>query len=213
MYSVIRSPAPAATVLLLLVLFSLGRVSSAQVINACANKKTGKLFLVAVPGDCKKNQTPVSWNAQGLPGPSGPTGPSGLTGPTGPTGVTGPTGPAPATESWTPADASGANLTFTTAEGEYMKLGNVIITFAYFVYPVTANADQALVGGLPYNEGGNGGFGNETGTCTSFPGISIIPVVSTGTKTYFLSTPTRSTITNATMSGVEVWCTVIYAAD
>jgi hypothetical protein len=99
-----------------------------------------------------------------------------------------------------------------------MKIGNIIITFAYFVYPVTANGDQALVGGLPYHEDGNGGEGNETGTCTSFPGnggypISIVPVVSTGTETYILSTPTRGVITNATMSGQLVWCTVTYAVD
>jgi hypothetical protein len=192
------------------------RIAEAEVIYACTNKKTGELFEVAGPGDCKKNQTPVSWNIQGPAGPTGPTGPTSATGPTGPTGATGPTGPtgpAPATGSWAPTDASGANLTFSTAEGEYTKIGNIIITFAYFVYPVTANGDQALVGGLPYNEGGNGGEGNETGTCSSYPGVSIIPVVSTGTKTYFLSTPTRGTITNATMSDVEVWCTVIYPVD
>jgi hypothetical protein len=200
------------------------RIAEAQVVYACANKKSGELFKVANPGDCKKNQTLVSWNVQGPAGPTGPGGAMGPAGPTGPGGAMGPagppgpTGPAPATESWTPTDASGADLTFTTAEGEYMKIGNIIITFAYFVYPVTANGDQAVVGGLPYNEGGNGGEGNETGTCTSFPGnggepISITPVVSTGTKAYFLSTPTRGTITNATASGQLVWCTVIYAVD
>jgi hypothetical protein len=206
------------------------RIAEAQVIYACAKKKSGELFQVANPSDCKKNQTPVSWNIQGPAGATGPAGPMGVTGPNGPTGVTGntggvgatgstgPTGAAPATESWTPTDASGANLTFTTAEGEYMKIGNIIITFAFFEYPVTANGDQALIGGLPYSEGGNGGYGNETGTCTSFPGnegspISIEPVVSTRTETYILSTPTRGVITNATMSGQLAWCTVIYAVD
>jgi hypothetical protein len=120
------------------------RTAEAQVIYACSNKKTGELFRVTKPSDCKKNQTPVSWSIQGPAGPTGPTAPTGATGPTGPTG------PAPGTESWTATDASGANLTFSTAEGEYMKIGNIIITFAYFVYPVTANGDQALVGGLPY---------------------------------------------------------------
>jgi hypothetical protein len=203
------------------------RIAEAQVIYACVNKKTGAMFQVANPGHCKKNQAPVSWNIQGAAGPTGPsgvagpTGPAGATGPMGATGVagpTGPSGPAPTPESWTPTDASGANLTFTYAEGEYTKIGNIIFTFAFFEYPVTANGDQALVGGLPYNEGGNGGEGNETGTCTSFPGnggypISITPVVSTGTRTYFLSTPTRGTITNATMSGQLVWCTVSYPVD
>jgi len=47
-------------------------VAEAQVVYACANKNTGELFKVANPGDCKKNQTPVSWNVQGPPGPAGP---------------------------------------------------------------------------------------------------------------------------------------------
>jgi hypothetical protein len=52
-------------------------VAEAQVIYACANKKGGELFEVANPDDCKKHQTPVSWNVQGPAGPSGPAGPAG----------------------------------------------------------------------------------------------------------------------------------------
>jgi len=47
-------------------------VAEAQIVYACANKSTGELFKVASPGDCKKNQTPVSWNVQGPSGPPGP---------------------------------------------------------------------------------------------------------------------------------------------
>jgi hypothetical protein len=51
---------------------------------------------------------------------------------------------------WTPADGSGAGLTFSTAVGTYTKVGN-LVTVAYSVtYPSTVDTTDMAVGGLPF---------------------------------------------------------------
>jgi len=47
----------------------------AQEIKACMNKKSGVLRVVADQGQCKKNETPISWNQTVAGGPQGPAGP------------------------------------------------------------------------------------------------------------------------------------------
>ena len=85
--------------------------AGAQVIDACAAKKTGALREVASLSSCKKSDTKLSWNEQGPTGPAGPSGaagPTGATGAAGPTGATGPTGPTGATGAAGPTGATGA---------------------------------------------------------------------------------------------------------
>ncbi len=62
------------------------QADNANVISACANKKTGVLRYITKGACNKKTETAVSW------GVTGPTGPQGLTGPTGPQGLKGDTG-------------------------------------------------------------------------------------------------------------------------
>jgi hypothetical protein len=51
---------------------------------------------------------------------------------------------------WTPTDASGAGLTFTSATGRYTRMGNVVFLFGYVQYPTTASGANASIGGLPF---------------------------------------------------------------
>jgi hypothetical protein len=64
----------------------------AGVINACAQKQTGRLRVVAHPAACRRGERAVSWNVQGPAGPPGPVGPPGAAGEQGPPGDTGPRG-------------------------------------------------------------------------------------------------------------------------
>jgi hypothetical protein len=50
---------------------------------------------------------------------------------------------------WTPADFSGAGLTFTAA-GSYTRIGRTVLFSAEITYPVTANAAWAAINGLPF---------------------------------------------------------------
>lgn len=80
---------------------ALATIPSAGVISACY-QSGGILRVIDVEGDatCKKNETSLAWNVQGLQGPQGaqgvqgPQGERGATGTTGATGETGPAGPA-----------------------------------------------------------------------------------------------------------------------
>ena len=63
------------------------------VLEACINPGNGGMRLVGASTACHKNETRVSWNAEGPTGPAGPTGPMGPEGAEGPEGPAGPTGP------------------------------------------------------------------------------------------------------------------------
>ncbi len=72
--------------------------STTDVISACVHRN-GSIRIVVDDEPCGRNEQPVSWNKQGLPGavgpvgPSGPVGPAGASGPAGPAGDQGPAGP------------------------------------------------------------------------------------------------------------------------
>lgn len=53
----------------------------------------GQLRIVENASNCRNNETPLTFNQQGVAGPAGPTGATGPTGAAGATGATGPAGP------------------------------------------------------------------------------------------------------------------------
>ena len=56
------------------VAYATGAVTSSNdVIQACQVTTSGTLRLVSAPADCRPNETPISWNAQGPQGPPGPS--------------------------------------------------------------------------------------------------------------------------------------------
>jgi len=57
-----------------------------NVIHGCYSKFRGHLRIVKNPKQCKRWETPISWNRQGQRGEQGPTGPEGPAGPQGPAG-------------------------------------------------------------------------------------------------------------------------------
>jgi hypothetical protein len=52
--------------------------------------------------------------------------------------------------SWTPYDASGADLTLTVTFAHYIKIGDLVWINMVLVYPQTTNHNMAIIGGLPY---------------------------------------------------------------
>jgi hypothetical protein len=67
------------------------------VFHACVKDVSGNVRLIdpgsaGEAGQCKDNETAVSWSETGPTGPQGTTGPQGPTGSTGPIGATGPAG-------------------------------------------------------------------------------------------------------------------------
>ena len=74
----------------LLVLATAGAIASAASgdgqIHACKIKRHGFLRMIDASASCKRTETAVSWNIQGVAGPAGPAGAPGQTGPQGPKG-------------------------------------------------------------------------------------------------------------------------------
>lgn len=67
--------------------------STTQTINACVNGD-GHFRLVSIAGDCRRGETPISWNTVGPAGAQGTQGVQGVAGRDGRDGQTGPAGPA-----------------------------------------------------------------------------------------------------------------------
>jgi hypothetical protein len=118
--------------------------------------------------------------------------------------------------SWTPADASGAGLTFTSVNASYTRLGNLV--FAYFIltYPSTANGSNASISGLPVT--------SASATYTTTPsecrvnGIAgKVPeaIVSANATSFVLNDDNAggTALTNALLSTLSVSCMLIYPAS
>ena len=102
---------------------------------------------------------------------------------------------------WTPVDGSGAGLTYSAATGYYTKIGRIVTVVFNVVYPSTANASAARIGGLPFtaantaNGLSNGCFNVNTSTQISQPSI-----VANDTKFAALITNAGISSTNANLS-------------
>lgn len=115
--------------------------------------------------------------------------------------------------SWTPIDASGAGLSFTVAGTPwYVRIGRLVTASCSITYPATANASNAVIGGLPFAAanfspmGGVGAIGYTTEA--TLANIYII----TPTTTSQLTTAAGTPITNATLSGDNVRISYTYIA-
>ena len=54
---------------------------------------------------------------------------------------------------WTPADNSGAGLSFTVNSANYARIGDLVLIAMYITYPVTVSSATAGIRGLPYAVG------------------------------------------------------------
>lgn len=113
--------------------------------------------------------------------------------------------------SWTPIDASGAGLAFTSVVARYVKIGKFVMVSAQLVYPTTANTNSALIGGLPYTIEASGSnlYGCVPYISTLGTPVTIFP--SAGTTTVFLVAPSNGgAYSNANMSTQQIRFTMTY---
>lgn len=113
--------------------------------------------------------------------------------------------------SFTPTDASGAALTFTSAVGRYRKsLGSVLIAMK-IVYPVTASGASAVIGALPFTALNLSGFFFPLAALPSGGGLAPgIASVVTNTVTANLIKGTGAALLNSDMSGNTIYITGEY---
>jgi hypothetical protein len=112
---------------------------------------------------------------------------------------------------WTPTDASGAGLTFTTPFGIYEKIGRLVVARGCATWPSTANAAAATIGGLPFANAASNGENRMVLLTYGTESTARYGVLANGGTTFLIQTSTAATITNATMSLDLVWFVAIYS--
>lgn len=111
---------------------------------------------------------------------------------------------------FTPIDSSGASLTFSSATGEYLRIGNVVICDFSVTYPATANGSNAVIGGLPFTNAGvtpNGGGGTIYYNSGAVAGLTVVGAVSATTFNIYLASVQQ---TNANLSALILRGTLMY---
>ena len=113
---------------------------------------------------------------------------------------------------FTPADASGAGLTFTNNTGVYTKIGNTVFAYVRFFMPTTTNGTIHSVGGFPFNNSLANAF---SGGYIHYGGAGIDVNYRRGTATSFMATRDggATQVTNANLSGKEIQATFIYGVS
>lgn len=102
---------------------------------------------------------------------------------------------------WTPVDGSGDGLIYSSATGHYTKIGRAVTVVFNVVYPSTASASAARIGGLPFTSANTanglnvGCFNINTSTQISQPSI-----IANDTKFAALVTNSGVSSTNANLS-------------
>lgn len=107
---------------------------------------------------------------------------------------------------WTPADASGAGLSFTVTTAKYVRTGKSVFVVMDIKYPATASGSAAAISGLPFSGGGI----NSVVTTVISGGATPVLFLTSGT-TLYARTFNNTNITNVTLSGVTVIASFTYS--
>lgn len=110
---------------------------------------------------------------------------------------------------WTPADSSGAGLTFTNPEGRYTKIGRMVYATLNVTFPSTVDTSIATIS-LPFaatteSRPKYGGFVSYTDYGTAITGI-----VGSGAATFIMYTYGASVVRNNNASGKSFRMVFVY---
>ncbi len=114
--------------------------------------------------------------------------------------------PVIATGTWTPSDASGAGLVLTSQYPcRYWKIDKHVSIVGTVTFPVTANAAQATIGGLPFACGGTPG-----GLYLTYAGSTGLMRINASTTAIVFWTNVGDPRPNSSLSGAVVYFTGMY---
>lgn len=115
---------------------------------------------------------------------------------------------------WNPVDNSGAALAFTTAYGNFTKIGRMVFAVCRLTFPTTANGSATSIGGLPYARRAAGGQITEGSALryTDF-GSMMTAAGNPGATTFTFFGLNGSPLTNANLSGKTVDILITYMSE
>jgi hypothetical protein len=101
---------------------------------------------------------------------------------------------------WTPADGSGAGLSFTGVQGNYTRIGRMVTATCQITYPSTASGASAVISGLPFTVSSSGG---SLGGLVVFTNASTLSrcITTAGGTGFSLFNSAGVAITNTAMTG------------
>lgn len=111
---------------------------------------------------------------------------------------------------WTPTDASGGGLTFTTVFGsKYCRIGELVWVYLDVTFPATANANATAIGGLPFAN-----ISEQAGLAVGFTDIGVLPMVlvAASVPTINLFTSAGAVYSNSSWSGKSLRAAGCYRA-
>ncbi len=118
--------------------------------------------------------------------------------------------------SWTPTDASLANLTFTSASGQWYIVGNLVVVEFSITYPgIIGTTYPAILGNLPISVP-NKSFAINSALCvvsnmSSATAVLLITVPNSTTASLY-NPVTQANITNNLLAGATLKCVLTYSA-
>lgn len=108
--------------------------------------------------------------------------------------------PLQSTTTWTPADASGAGLSFTSVSCSYTRIGNFVHAYGTLTFPSTASGAEVSISGLPLTIPSGYGFLNGSLQTTGGLGAIVLTLISGGTSFKIWSNGAAAYITNSQMT-------------
>jgi hypothetical protein len=111
---------------------------------------------------------------------------------------------------WTPIDSSGAGLTFVAASGSYTKVGNLVSASGFVQYPVTATANGASIGGLPFTSANTSNRGVASFSYKQVTAAATLLLNNNATTT-LIATETGSVTLNSQLSNTVLYFGVTYS--
>lgn len=113
-------------------------------------------------------------------------------------------------QTWTPTDASGAGLAFTSVSCAYISIGDLVFAYGTLTYPATANATAASIVLPIAAASGYGGVPSLVGSSVAFAnGIVLKPTAGAATGSFRVQAADAA-ITNATLSGAVLTLMATY---
>ena len=115
--------------------------------------------------------------------------------------------------SWTPADGSGAALSFSSVSANYTRLANMVFAYFALTYPSTADGSSAVISGLPVAVPNQPYAQGPAAIWTSGGSIAVIlHPIQNGSTAAFLNQASAAAVTNADLSTLTVRGCLIYPA-
>jgi len=112
---------------------------------------------------------------------------------------------------WTPIDSSGAGLIFTyPISAQYIKIGQLVLITGGVLYPVTANAAQIQIGGLPFTNQATQYAAPVFYTSLGFLPMGFVNI--SGKEITYFNPASGAGITNVVMSGKDIRFSAAYRA-